>query len=330
MKKKSEFGFDCNLQLLQRLSVINNLGMASSTIIGLQMIATAVAVFCLLPTIGAFRFPNGQSRIQRLQLKLQMKMEAPPRHVAFIVDGNGRWAEQRGLARQKGHMQGANKTVEIAKQTFKAGVEVATFYLFSTENWGRPVAEVNNIMELLEKYLIDVSTYLIENKIRLVIVGQLHRLPKTCQELIKRLSLETSKSIDEKNGKDNGNPTSTPNPKTLCLALSYGGRDEIVNAVREASEQVKNGVLCIEDVTEELFSSQFLQTGKLRVPDPDLIVRTSGEGRLSNFLLWQAAYAELQFIDCLWPDFTQEHLEQCFSSYTKKERRYGVGVGVKP
>jgi undecaprenyl diphosphate synthase len=229
--------------------------------------------------------------------------------VAFIIDGNGRWAMQRNLERHAGHRAGANVTVEIAKHAFSIpGINCVTLYLFSTENWSRPMIEVTNIMHLLERYLLEVSSYLIENEIRLVVIGQSYRLPQSCQALISQLSRETAKKGAEK--------------RTLCLALSYGGRDDIVQACKSIIDMRINS----ENVDEEVFAS-LTATGRHGVPDPDLLIRTSGESRLSNFLLWQSAYSELEFVDCCWPDFTTNEFDACLLRYSRRPRRFG-GVGA--
>jgi undecaprenyl diphosphate synthase len=227
--------------------------------------------------------------------------------VAFIVDGNGRWAVEQGLPRFEGHSKGANTTVEVAKHLFSSGVSVLTFYLFSTENWSRPPMEVANIMSLLEKYLVDVSAYLLENKIRLNVIGQLDRLPGSSQALIKALEMSTEGFIKDEEG-----------GKTLCLALSYGGRDDIVNACKK----INASGLSPDDISEETFNS-YLSLGSRDIPDPDLVIRTSGEQRLSNFLLWQSAYSEFVYLDTLWPDLTVDECCKVLREYGSRERRFG-------
>lgn len=235
---------------------------------------------------------------------------AIPRHVAFIVDGNGRWAARQGLDRHHGHAAGATKTVDIAKRSFALGVQVVTLYLFSTENWSRPRGEVESIMTLLERYLLDVASYLRDNDIRLCVIGQLHRLPASCQLLIQQLSVASSAT--------SGAPTASVQ-RTLCLALSYGGRDELVQVVRDMAS---NTALRPHEITESLVS-QYTATGRLGIPDPDLVIRTSGETRLSNFLLWQSAYSELLFVDRLWPDWSAEEAELAILGFARRERRFG-------
>ena len=232
---------------------------------------------------------------------------AIPIHVAYIVDGNGRWAARQGLDRHHGHAAGATVTVDIAKRSFALGVQVVTLYLFSTENWSRPRSEVDNIMALLENYLMDVASYLRDNDIRLCVIGQLHRLPTSCQLLIHQLSAAPS-----------GVPAASAQ-RTLCLALSYGGRDEIVQVCRDIAS---DATLRPHEITESLVS-QHTATGRLGIPDPDLVIRTSGETRLSNFFLWQSAYSELLFVDRLWPEWSADEAEEAIRAFAKKERRYG-------
>ena len=278
-----------------------------------------------------------------------------PRHVAFIVDGNGRWAERRGLARKDGHAAGANVTSEVVKAVFDAGVEVVTLYLFSTENWARPADEVANIFSLLEAYLHDFAgTYLGDNGIALKVIGQTWRLPPSVQSVLSTLCAEPTtgtgagvssnraapgwpgqKSLEAAYNHYFGpslssspsSPQSVPpaRQKVLCLALSYGGRADIVEASRRLAERCVRGDLRPEDLTESLFA-QYTATGVHRLPDPDVIVRTSGEERLSNFLLWQGAYAELVVVDKMWPEFTAAEAVACISAAAARTRRFGGGV----
>ena len=202
-----------------------------------------------------------------------------PNHVAFIVDGNGRWAETKNLSRTEGHRMGATISVDIVKKTFEY-VDYVTLYLFSTENWSRPKHEIENIMFLLEMYLLKFSSYLKENKVNIVAIGQLHRLPTS---LVKILEETGYKPID--------NCTSNKSMKTLILAISYGGRDDIVSSCKNIVNKALKGELTVDEIDANLFST-FTQTGQQNIPDPEMIVRSSGEKRLSNFLLWQSAYSE--------------------------------------
>ena len=227
-----------------------------------------------------------------------------PRHCAVIMDGNGRWAEQRGLPRNAGHEAGADSVREIVRAAGKLGVEVLTLYSFSTENWGRPEDEVQALMALLERYLRDELTELTENKVRLSAIGELDRLPETV-----RMALEQVSSY-----------TANHDGLHLVLALSYGSRLEIVDAVKEIAREVAGGRLDPDAIAAETIS-RHLWTRNL--PDPDLLIRTSGEMRLSNFLLWQLAYAELYITDVPWPDFRRPHLEEAFAAFGKRQRRFG-------
>ena len=227
----------------------------------------------------------------------------PPRHVAFIVDGNGRWAEARLLPRLEGHRVGASISVEIVKRVFQLNVTFITLYLFSTENWQRPHDEVDNIMLLLESYLNQFSSYLKENRIRLTAIGQLDRLPPSVRDVLSRAGYDPS-TDDKDNEIISTTSTTTPalnddnsSTRTLCLALSYGGRDDILRACKGVTEGVLSGVVTNTSAIDETLFASYTETGRLGIPDPDLILRTSGEFRLSNFLLWQSAYSEFFSID---------------------------------
>ena len=236
-----------------------------------------------------------------------------PNHVAYIVDGNGRWAESRGLPRPDGHSAGANVTVEIAKSAFTIGVNIVTFYLFSNENWRRPQAEIGNIFAILENYLRDMAEYLIDNKITVLTIGDVSRLPPSCQSVLEMIQYQTSIFRDDQDG------------KILVLALSYGGRQDLVDATRRIAEKVVRKEISPSQITEETIHANTM-TGRLRLPDPDLIIRTSGEMRLSNFLLYQCAYSEFQSCPTMWPDFTVSKNEEYLMSFQSRSRRFG---GVK-
>lgn len=220
-----------------------------------------------------------------------------PRHVGFIMDGNGRWAKKQGKPRNFGHIKGADKVEEVVNWCFNEGVKCVTLYAFSSENWGRPKEEVDKILELLVKFLKKYLTSLIKNEIRLVVSGDLSPL-----------SDELKKAI--KNAEDK---TASFSGHTLNIALSYGGRQEIVCAVNNLIEKG-------EKITENSLS---LELSKRGIPDLDLVVRTSGEQRVSNFYLWQIAYAELYFTDALWPEFTKEEFDKAINWYTSRNRRFG-------
>jgi undecaprenyl diphosphate synthase len=227
-----------------------------------------------------------------------------PTHVAAIMDGNGRWAQRRNEARFVGHHEGVASVRDIAEASAQLGIGYLTLYTFSTENWERPTQEVNALMELLVHTVREERQTLMDNDIRLRTIGDLTQLPETCQEAMQKTKAETA---------DNDR-------MTLTLALSYSGRWEIMRAVRRIAERVEAGALSPEDISEELFGS-FLDTADL--PDPDLMIRTGGEYRLSNFLLWQCAYTELFITDQYWPDFRREALYDAIRSFQDRDRRFG-------
>jgi undecaprenyl diphosphate synthase len=220
------------------------------------------------------------------------------------MDGNGRWATQRGLPRVAGHEAGADAVREIVRTCAKRGVQVLTLYSFSTENWARPDDEVHALMALLERYLREELQELMQNEVRLSAIGQLHRLPRAVRE-----GLQAVGRLTEQN-----------RGLRLVLALSYGSRAEIVDAVRALGERVARGELRAEDIDEVQIGAHLYTAG---LPDPDLLIRTSGELRLSNFLLWQVAYAELYVTDVLWPDFREANLDLAFASFAARQRRFG-------
>ena len=227
-----------------------------------------------------------------------------PKHLAIIMDGNGRWAKQKGLIRALGHKSGT-KSVKVTVETCaKIGIENLTLYAFSTENWNRPKLEVDTLMKLLVSSLKKELKTLQDNNIRLNSIGNLSKLPNS---ILKELQ-----DVIEK--------TKNNTKMTLTLALSYGSREELLNVVKNISDKVKNNIISIDTIDESIIN-QHLYTHNL--PDVDLLIRTSGEHRISNFLLWQIAYAELFFTDVLWPDFTEEHLYEAIISYQKRERRFG-------
>ncbi|WP_095953574.1 isoprenyl transferase [Flavobacterium sp. ACN6] len=227
-----------------------------------------------------------------------------PKHLAIIMDGNGRWAKQQGFLRAFGHENGTKSVKEIIKTSAKLGIEYLTLYAFSTENWNRPKIEVQALMKILINSLKKELVTLQENNIRLNAIGNLDKLPKTAQkELL---------DVIEK--------TKNNSRLTLTLALSYGSREELVNAVKAISDKVKNNIISIDNIDDSIIN-EHLYTQNL--PDVDLLIRTSGEHRISNFLLWQIAYAELYFTNVLWPDFKDQDLYEAIISYQKRERRFG-------
>lgn len=225
-------------------------------------------------------------------------------HIAIIMDGNGRWAQKRGLPRSMGHKKGAETVVEIVKAAKELGVKYLTLYAFSTENWKRSPEEVGALMDLLRQYLDKDLKELSENDIRISFIGERNMLDADIVQKTERLEAQTQ------------------NHRSLHLlvALSYGSRLEILNAVKKIAECVKSGDMCVKDIDEKTFSDMLYTQN---VPDPDLLIRTSGEQRISNYLLWQLAYTEFFFTKTLWPDFTKDELEEIIQSYQTRERRYG-------
>lgn len=227
-----------------------------------------------------------------------------PRHVAIIMDGNGRWAELRGLPRVAGHREGLTSLREVLNVCHEVGVPIVTIYAFSHENWNRPESEISFLMDLLERYLQEERPTFQERKMRFIPIGRLSALPLSTQALLQTVKDETQHFTD----------------RTLVVALSYGGRTEILDAVQRLVNDVKNGIRDGSHLTEEIFE-QYLTTASL--PDPDLLIRTSGETRISNFLLWQIAYTELYFTKTLWPDFRRRETFLALLDYQKRERRFG-------
>lgn len=227
-----------------------------------------------------------------------------PRHVAIIMDGNGRWAKKQGLARMFGHKKGVETVHNITVAATKLGIEYLTLYTFSTENWNRPKEEVDALMTLLVDTIAKETPTLMNNNVRLQTIGDINRLPEGTKQKFLGCIEETSKNTG----------------LTMVIALSYSARWEIIEAVREAVRLTQAGQLRPEDVTEQMVSA--LMTTR-EMPDPDLLIRTSGEYRISNFLLWQLAYSELYFTDCLWPEFTDEEFYKAIVDYQKRERRFG-------
>jgi len=228
-----------------------------------------------------------------------------PRHVGIIMDGNGRWAESTGRPRLDGHRAGADSVRDITRAARELGLEALTLYAFSSQNWARPAAEVAGLMQLLRDYLIEERAEILDNAIRLDAIGDIERLPPMVRE-----------PLDELRAVSAGN-----RGMTLTLALSYGGRESIARAVRAAVRDALAGALRAEDVDIARFQG-YLPTAGL--PPLDLLIRTSGEQRISNFMLWELAYAELVFADVLWPEFRREHLYRCLEEYAARERRFGL------
>lgn len=232
-------------------------------------------------------------------------LEKIPKHVALIMDGNGRWAQERGLSRLEGHKEGAQSVRAILRAAAQAGVEYITVYAFSTENWKRPPQEIDGLMKLLVSSLNAYEQELHENNIRLQVMGQFERLP-----LPVRMRLQ--KTIDA---------TAHYTDHTFIIALSYGSRLEIADAARKLAEKVKSGELKAKDIDEQAIADHLYMPD---VPDPELLIRTSGELRLSNFMLWQLSYAEFYSTDTYWPDFREEQFFQALEAYNARDRRYGA------
>ena len=228
-----------------------------------------------------------------------------PRHIAIIMDGNGRWAKDRGLPRLQGHRAGAESVREVMEACIELGVEYLTLYAFSSENWSRPATEVSALMALLDRFLEEKAKDLDRQKIRLRTIGQLDRLPAKTRARIARIEARTAAHT----------------AMTLVLALSYGGREEIVAAARSLASDAVNGKISPAEIDNERFAS-YLQTAE--IPDPDLLVRTSGEMRISNFLLWQISYAEIVIVKKFWPDFRKGDLFEVVHEYQRRHRRFGA------
>ncbi len=227
-----------------------------------------------------------------------------PKHIAIIMDGNGRWAKGRGLSRIRGHVKGVDAVREITTECAKRHIEQLTLYAFSKENWSRPKYEVEILMRLLKRYLVRERPTIQENNIRFAVIGQIEGLPKNIQREIET-NIEESKSN-----------TGT----ILCLALNYGGRAEIVDAAKTLAADVVNGRLSIDEIDENVFKHHLYTSG---MSDPDLLIRTGGDMRISNFLLWEISYAELWITPVCWPDFNKEHLLEAINAYSQRERRFG-------
>ncbi len=224
-----------------------------------------------------------------------------PKHIGIIMDGNGRWAEQRGLPRNEGHRRGVERSKEIIEFSIELGLKALTLYTFSTENWRRPPSEVSTLMKLLEIYLKKELEKLIKNDVIFKTIGEIERLPENIQLILKDAELRTSQNKG----------------MILATALSYSGRNEILRAVKRIISSGRKA----EELTEEIFESYLDTAG---IPPPDLIIRTSGEMRISNFLLWQSAYSEFYFTDTLWPDFGKEELLLAIQDYQRRDRRFGA------
>ncbi len=244
------------------------------------------------------------SNVSVEELKAQIDEQKLPRHIAIIMDGNGRWAKQQGKARVFGHTNGVTSVREVTEGAAEIGIEYLTLYAFSTENWNRPAMEVEALMVLLVQTLGKEVATLNKNNIRLQAIGDLSRLPTRTRKAL-------LKGIDD---------TKNNTRMTLVLALNYSAKWEILEATRLIAEKVKSGALNSNEITDEIFSNSLSTAG---MPDPELLIRTSGETRLSNFLLWQLAYAEFYFTPVFWPDYRKKHFLQSIIDYQQRERRFG-------
>lgn len=254
-----------------------------------------VLIICFWHRVGAYyvkRYPEDED------------MEKVPQHIAIIMDGNGRWAKKRGMPRNVGHSQGSKTVRKICEEAWKLGVKYLTVYAFSTENWSRPQEEIDALMKILRSYLKDAIKQCADNNMRVRIIGDISVLPEDMITSIKRLEEVSSVNTGLQ----------------FQIALNYGGRDEVLRAVKKAASKLAAEGKSVEDMTMEDIGNS-LDTAE--IPDPDLIIRTSGEQRLSNFLMWQSAYSEFYFTDVLWPDFDKKALEEAIVYYGSRNRRFG-------
>jgi len=245
-----------------------------------------------------------EQKLQKTAARLDLTPQQIPRHIAIIMDGNGRWAQEKGLPRVEGHRRGGKTVEKTALISVKLGIRFLTLYAFSSENWRRPKAEVDTLMQLYTQYLIGIRPMMLKNNVKLLHLGRMAELPQ-------KLVDELSKSIEM---------TAAHTGMTLSLALNYGSRDEIVDATKEIAQEYKDGSLSLDDIDQQCIS-RHLYTGS--TPEPDLLIRTANEMRISNFLLWQISYAEFYVTKTYWPDFSQKDLEQAILEYAKRTRRFG-------
>jgi len=250
------------------------------------------------------------NKLKMTASRLGIKPEEMPRRIAIIMDGNGRWATKRGLPRPEGHSQGAVAAEKISHLCVQLGIEALTLYSFSIEIWKRPMEEVNALMNLYTEYLVKMRPKLMEDNARLVHLGRIGPLPKEVkQELLKTIEM-TSKNTG----------------MIFALALNYGGRSEIIDAAKEIARKHKAGEIQLDDIDENCISNHLYTAG---IPDPDLLIRTASELRVSNFLLWQISYSEFYVTETLWPDFEQSDLEEAILAYAKRTRRFGAVIDSK-
>jgi len=248
-----------------------------------------------------------REKLEKTAANLGVSVEQMPRRIAIIMDGNGRWARQKGLPRTEGHRQGAKMVEKIAQHCVDLGIESLTLYSFSIENWKRPRSEVNALMHLYAQYLVHIRPTLEKNNVRLIHLGRLAELPS-------KVKTELTKDV-RKTARNTG--------MILALALNYGGRTEIIDAVRKIAQKHKKGKLTLKDIDENCVSSHLYSR---RLSDPDLLIRTANEMRVSNFLLWQISYSEFYVTDTLWPDFDETDMTNAIMAYAKRTRRFGTVI----
>ncbi|MCX5635633.1 MAG: isoprenyl transferase [Planctomycetota bacterium] len=249
-----------------------------------------------------------EENLKKSAERLGVRVEQIPRHIAIIMDGNGRWAEKKGLPRAQGHRQGGEIVEKIALYCVEVGIECLTLYSFSMENWKRPKEEVDALMYIYTLYLVQIRSILMKNNVKLIHLGRVNPLPVEVQK-------ELFKTIEE---------TSVNTGMTLAIALNYGGRTEIIDATRKIAEEYKEGKITLEDIDERCIDRHLYTAG---LPEPDLLIRTANESRISNFLLWQISYSEFYVTKTLWPSFKKTDLDKAILAYARRDRRFGA---VKP
>jgi undecaprenyl diphosphate synthase len=249
-----------------------------------------------------------EEKLEKTAESLGLTTKQMPRHIAIIMDGNGRWAQSKGLPRAEGHYEGAKTVEKIARHCVDFGIESLTLYSFSIENWKRPKTEVNSLMHLYSQYLVEIRPTLMKNNVKLVHLGQLAQLPSAVKK-------ELSKTMEL---------TATNTGMILALALNYGGRVEIIDATKKIAQKYKKGQLDLKDIDEQCISRHLYTAG---LAEPDLLIRTANEMRVSNFLLWQISYSEFYVTKTLWPDFKKSDLEKAILAYARRNRRFG---DIKP
>ena len=266
----------------------------------------------MLMSRSSAQIDHMEQKVHQTAQRLGLQVEQLPRNIAIIMDGNGRWAQRQGLPRYEGHSEGARTAERIAQCCVDFGLRSLTRYSFSMENWKRPKTEVNALMHLYAEYLVGIRPSLMKNNVSLIHLGRMEGLPQTVSEAL----VETMRLTQSNTG------------MVLALALNYSGRAEIVDATRAIARACKEGRLQPEDINEDCISRHLYTAG---VPDPDLLIRTASELRVSNFLLWQISYSEFYVTDTLWPDFTSASLEEAIAAYVHRDRRFGaIDAGVRP